>query len=46
VGDERTVELLRDFGVNFAQGFHLGHPRPIEEMAWTDAGEPLRPASR
>jgi EAL domain-containing protein (putative c-di-GMP-specific phosphodiesterase class I) len=45
VGDDRTVELLRDYGVDFAQGFHLGHPRPIGEIwAETDASKALRPA--
>jgi diguanylate cyclase (GGDEF)-like protein len=31
VGDDETVEMLRRFGVDFAQGPHLGAPRPIEE---------------
>ena len=31
VGDERTLELLRSFGVDFAQGFHVGRPVPIAE---------------
>ncbi len=26
VGDERTLELVRGYGVDYAQGFHLGHP--------------------
>jgi len=29
VGDEATVELLRDFGVDFAQGFAVGRPHPV-----------------
>jgi PAS domain S-box-containing protein len=29
VEDEWTVELLREYGVDFAQGFHLGRPAPI-----------------
>ena len=29
VGDEATVELLREFGVNYAQGFHVGRPEPV-----------------
>ncbi len=32
VGDDETVELLRDLGVDYGQGFHLGRPRPIEEL--------------
>lgn len=28
VGDEATVKLLRDYGVDYAQGFAVGRPRP------------------
>jgi diguanylate cyclase (GGDEF)-like protein/PAS domain S-box-containing protein len=28
-GDQPTVEILRDRGVDFAQGFHLGRPSPV-----------------
>jgi diguanylate cyclase (GGDEF)-like protein/PAS domain S-box-containing protein len=31
VGDDATVELLRALGVDFAQGFHTGHPIPVAE---------------
>ena len=31
VGDEDTVALLRSYGVDYAQGFHVGHPWPIGE---------------
>jgi EAL domain-containing protein (putative c-di-GMP-specific phosphodiesterase class I) len=27
VGDEPTMSLLRDYGVDYAQGFQLGRPR-------------------
>jgi PAS domain S-box-containing protein len=30
VEDEETVELLRDYGVDFAQGYHLGRPVPVD----------------
>ena len=30
VEDEWTVQLLREYGVDFAQGFHLGRPAPVE----------------
>jgi diguanylate cyclase (GGDEF)-like protein/PAS domain S-box-containing protein len=30
VGDEATVAALRDLGVDYLQGFHLGKPAPIE----------------
>ena len=33
VGDEATVKLLREFGVNYAQGFHVGRPEPVEARA-------------
>ncbi len=39
VGDEATVELLREYGVDFAQGFHVGRPRPVAEI------EPSRSAA-
>ncbi len=32
VGDQETVELLREYGVDFAQGLHLGRPCPVEEI--------------
>ena len=30
VGDDDTVSLLRSYGVDFAQGFHLGKPAPLD----------------
>jgi PAS domain S-box-containing protein len=30
VEDERTLELLRGYGVDYAQGFHIGRPAAIE----------------
>jgi EAL domain-containing protein (putative c-di-GMP-specific phosphodiesterase class I) len=46
VGDSKTLELLREYGVDYAQGYHIGRPRPVEQL-WVDAdaGEPLQPAS-
>jgi diguanylate cyclase (GGDEF)-like protein len=32
VGDQVTVDLLREYGVNFAQGYHVGKPRPLAEL--------------
>jgi EAL domain-containing protein (putative c-di-GMP-specific phosphodiesterase class I) len=29
VQDEATIDLLRDYGVDFAQGFHIGEPRHL-----------------
>ncbi|MDO8209260.1 bifunctional diguanylate cyclase/phosphodiesterase [Conexibacter sp. CPCC 206217] len=41
VGDEATMELLRELGVNDGQGFHLGRPAPLEDLiaATTAAAE-------
>ena len=36
VGDEPTVEILRGFGVDFAQGYYIGRPVPISET-WREA---------
>jgi diguanylate cyclase (GGDEF)-like protein/PAS domain S-box-containing protein len=32
VGDDETLELLRAYGVDHAQGFHLGRPVPVAEI--------------
>jgi diguanylate cyclase (GGDEF)-like protein/PAS domain S-box-containing protein len=32
VGDDETLALLREYGVDFAQGYHIGRPRPVEEL--------------
>lgn len=32
VEDRQALTLLRGYGVDFAQGYLLGHPRPIEEI--------------
>ncbi len=29
VEDERTLRMMRDYGVDFAQGFLIGRPRPV-----------------
>jgi diguanylate cyclase (GGDEF)-like protein/PAS domain S-box-containing protein len=31
VGDRETVKLLKEHGVDYAQGYHLGKPRPVSE---------------
>jgi diguanylate cyclase (GGDEF)-like protein/PAS domain S-box-containing protein len=41
VGDAETLETLRGFGVNFAQGMYVGEPMPIEDVL----PEPTQPAS-
>ncbi|NBB92596.1 MAG: EAL domain-containing protein [Gammaproteobacteria bacterium] len=32
VEDEAVVDVLRDLGVDYAQGFWLGHPVPLDEI--------------
>ena len=32
VGDDETLAMLREFGVDFAQGFHVGRPAPLSEF--------------
>ena len=32
VGDEETLQLLRRYGVDYAQGFHVGRPVPVEQI--------------
>jgi diguanylate cyclase (GGDEF)-like protein/PAS domain S-box-containing protein len=32
VPDEETLSLLAELGVDLAQGFHVGRPRPLEEL--------------
>jgi diguanylate cyclase (GGDEF)-like protein len=36
VTDAPTLEVLRACGVNYAQGYHVGRPRPLDEL-WPDA---------
>jgi EAL domain-containing protein (putative c-di-GMP-specific phosphodiesterase class I) len=31
VQDDATTQMLREFGVDMAQGFHLGEPVDVEE---------------
>jgi len=32
VGDANTTRLLRNSGVDYAQGYHVGPPRPVTEV--------------
>ncbi|UJA19710.1 EAL domain-containing protein [Thermoleophilia bacterium SCSIO 60948] len=32
VGDQPTLELLRELGVDYAQGYHIGKPCPTDEI--------------
>lgn len=50
VDNERTVQLLREIGVDYAQGFGVGRPRPLEELlypgtAGVDAANSLLPGT-
>jgi diguanylate cyclase (GGDEF)-like protein len=36
VGDEQTLQLIRNWGLDFAQGYHVGRPRALTEI-WPDA---------
>jgi len=36
VEDEETLALLREYGVDFAQGYHLGRPVPLETSSLPD----------
>jgi EAL domain-containing protein (putative c-di-GMP-specific phosphodiesterase class I) len=33
VGDEDTMRMLREIGVDYAQGFHVGRPQPLLALA-------------
>ena len=32
VSDDESMDLLREFGVDYAQGFHLGKPVPVSTL--------------
>jgi EAL domain-containing protein (putative c-di-GMP-specific phosphodiesterase class I) len=32
VTDQQTMEMVRDLGVDFAQGYHLGRPEPVSAL--------------
>ncbi len=42
VHSEAILELLREMGVDYAQGYILGRPAPIEELT---SGPPADPAA-
>jgi EAL domain-containing protein (putative c-di-GMP-specific phosphodiesterase class I) len=37
VQDDASVELLRGYGVDYGQGYHLGRPIPVGELSAQDA---------
>ncbi|MEX0992579.1 MAG: EAL domain-containing protein [Solirubrobacterales bacterium] len=38
VGDDDTIKLLQEYGVDYAQGYHIGRPRPVSDL-WSDWAE-------
>ncbi|MDQ2700689.1 MAG: EAL domain-containing protein, partial [Actinomycetota bacterium] len=38
VENQETLDLLRDYGIDYAQGFHIGRPRPADFDGLEDAG--------
>jgi diguanylate cyclase (GGDEF)-like protein/PAS domain S-box-containing protein len=43
VGDQQTLSVLRELGVDYLQGFHLGKPAPLERWLTYAEGEGQRP---
>jgi EAL domain-containing protein (putative c-di-GMP-specific phosphodiesterase class I) len=37
VGDARTIQLLREYGVDYAQGHYIGRPQRLAEL-WAEIG--------
>jgi EAL domain-containing protein (putative c-di-GMP-specific phosphodiesterase class I) len=33
VEDAETLQLLREYGVDFAQGYHIGRPAPVDDVS-------------
>ena len=40
VGDDDSVARLRELGVDYGQGFHLGRPGPVAEILPLSSAEP------
>ena len=38
VGDQATMDIVRELGVDFAQGYHLGRPQPVSSLRAATAG--------
>jgi diguanylate cyclase (GGDEF)-like protein/PAS domain S-box-containing protein len=38
VTDQRTMDIVRGLGVDFAQGYHLGRPEPVSSLRTDQAG--------
>jgi diguanylate cyclase (GGDEF)-like protein/PAS domain S-box-containing protein len=46
VGDEQTLSVLRELGVDYVQGFHLGRPAPLSDWLAFAEGRHGRPDER
>jgi diguanylate cyclase (GGDEF)-like protein/PAS domain S-box-containing protein len=46
VGDQPTLEMLRDMGVDFAQGFHVSKPQPLDALGLSSHIESLSSGSK
>ena len=42
VSDDETIQLLRQHGVDYAQGYRVGRPKPVSEV-WPDGQAALPP---
>lgn len=40
VEDDETLQILKDMGVDQAQGYHIGRPAPLSSMIVHDDGQP------
>ncbi|MCZ6888739.1 MAG: EAL domain-containing protein [Gammaproteobacteria bacterium] len=45
VGDAATLDVVRDIGIDYAQGFHIGKPGPIPEQMSVESGNTASGAS-
>lgn len=39
VGNRETLELLAEYGVDYVQGYHIGRPRPVDDIFSDSAAE-------
>ena len=46
VNDERTLSVLEELGVDYAQGFHIGRPNRIGSRRIRGPAEPERPREK
>jgi EAL domain-containing protein (putative c-di-GMP-specific phosphodiesterase class I) len=42
VTDEETIRLLEKAGVDYAQGYHVGKPRPLDDLVTGTGGAGAR----